>query len=196
MKPLMLTLFVPIFCLVQTGSEPKTRLSSQDSIPNTAITLKDKNVIYQKVFLSDLKKEDLADRINMLLGNMRNFKFNKDNYLSSFDFFGRLSNYKFSLNKFQSSWFERPTILSCPMNASVAIQVKDYKYRVTISEMTIEVGRDTIGKTTEIFFDDIITTRNRTAFKMSKSNVRTAERVNQDFADRFNLNRSAISEDF
>jgi len=125
MKPLMLTLFAPIFCLVQSGSEPTTKLSSQDSIPNTAITLKDKNVIYQKVFLSDLKKEDLADRINMLLGNMRNFKFNKDNYLSSFDFFGRLSNYKFSLNKFQSSWFERPTILSCPINASVAIQVKD-----------------------------------------------------------------------
>lgn len=197
MKRLMLTLLVPLFCYAQNGTPMKPLVPSQDSIPNTGIILKNKEVIYQKVFSSHLKKEDLLAKVTALLANMRNFKFNKTNALSEWDLFGRLSDYKCQTGKFEKKWLDGGTILNYPMNASVAVQVKDYKYRVTISEMAFKHRADTTTNLTyEASLDNSMTTKSRAGFKTTKDNIKTANMLDQDLTDKFDLNKSPILEDF
>lgn len=193
----MLTLLVPLFCYAQDGTAMKTRVPLQDSIPNTGIILKNKEVIYQKVFSSNLKKEDLLDKLAALLTNMRNFRFNKTNSLSEWNLFGRLSDYKCHIGKFEKGWLDGSTVLSYPMNASVAVQVKDYKYRVTVSEIAFKHRSDTTSNATyESFIETSMTTKSRAGFKMSKDNIKTAGMLDQDLTNKFDLNKSPILEDF
>ncbi|WP_316816887.1 hypothetical protein [Pedobacter nyackensis] len=197
MKRLMLTLLVPLFCYAQDGTAMKIRVPSQDSIPNTGVTLKNKEVIYQKVFSSNLKKEDLLDKLTTLLTNMRNFRFNKTNSLSESNIFGRLLDYRCHIGKFERGQLDASTILSYPMNASVAVQVKDYKYRITITEIAFKHRSDTTSNATyESFIETSMTTKSRAGFKMSKDNIKTASALDQDLTDKFDLTKSPILEDF
>lgn len=104
MKLTLLTIVGFSFCLSNTtlaSTETNIFSSHEDSIPNTAIFLKNRKVIYQKVFISNLKKEDLADKVATLLTTMKDFKFNRGNHFSDWEFFGRLSDHKFDLGKFE-----------------------------------------------------------------------------------------------
>lgn len=82
-------------------------------------------------------------------------------------------------------------------NDAVAVQVKDYKYRVTVSEIAFKHRSDTTSNATyESFIETSMTTKNRAGFKISKDNIKTAGMLDEDLTDKFDLNKSPILEDF
>lgn len=198
MKRILFTLLVPFFCYVQKGkASTNTTFLSGDSVVKTGIFLKNRNVIYQRVFSSNLTKEDLADKVATLLTTTRDFRFSRGNHFSDWEFFGRLSDHRFDLGKFDTGVFSTPSIFGMPMNATVVVQVKDYKYRVTISEMTFKLPKDSVRKEPQnLLLDDIITQKGRSLIKQSKSNIKIASMLDQDLTDIFDLNRSLTGSDF
>lgn len=198
MKRILLTLLVSVLCYLQNGeAATRTHVLSGDSIPHTGIFLKNRNIIYQKVFSSNLTKEDLADKVATLLSTTRDFRFARGNHFSDWEFFGRLSDHKFDLGKFNTGVFNTPTIFGVPMNAVVVVQVKDYKYRITISEMVFKLPKDNVRKEPEdLLLDDLITQKGRSLIKQSKSNIKIAGMLDQELTDIFDLNRSVTGSDF
>lgn len=171
----------------------------EDSIPQTAFFLKKRNVFFQKVFTSDLRKEELADKIYTLLNTKKAFRMDKNIFTNDGDFFGRLSQHKFDPYKYDAGSLSTPGVLAYPINATVAIQIKDYKYRVTITEVNFKEykkdSKDSL-QTVDILLDDYVTQKNRSKIKLSKSNAKLAAYLDRDFTDLFDLNSSIISGDF
>lgn len=189
----------PLFCLAQTEKATTTIPPLyEDSIPQTAFFLKKRNVFFQKVFSSNLRKEELSDKIYTLLNTKREFKIDKNSFTSDDEFFGRLFQHKFDALKYDATSLLTPTALGYPINARVAIQIKDYKYRVTITEINFkEYNKDPKGTLpADILLDNYVTQKNRTKIKLSKSNVKIATYLDRDFTDMFDLNSSLISGDF
>lgn len=198
LKLTFLGLLFPVCCFSQTEiAVSSTRPVYQDSIPQTAIFLKNRNVIFQKVFTSDLQKEELADRINTLLSKTADFRFDRGCYTSEGEFIGRIIQHKFDVRKYETSMFGTPAALMYPLNASVVVQIKDYKYRVTISEINFKESRkEAKEEPIDVLLDDYITQKNRSKIKAGKSNVKLAGYLNRDFSDMFDLNQSLTASGF
>lgn len=131
MKLTMLTCMVVFFCYLQNGTARTTPL--QDSVPETNIFLKNGNLYYQKVFHSNLNQQELIDKMVAHLGKVYHFRFKSDNNTSDSEFTGYLIDYNFKVGRNTSLGIS--TILMQPMDAMVVIQIKDAKYRITISDM-------------------------------------------------------------
>lgn len=169
-----------------------------DSIAGTSFVLKNEDVIFQKIYSSPLKKEALITQLNTLLAAKRKFRFRES--LGENDFVGRLVKYKIDYSKFNPSIFSTSTIINNPLAANVVIQVKDFKYRVTVSEITFlnirPFNRKTPGAPVDVKLDNYITQKKRSKLSANKGDVKLAEYMNQDFTDLFDLSKSNTSTDF
>lgn len=198
MKFTLITLLFPLFGHADMEKPLLTQQTVlQDSMPQTSIYLRNRTVFYQKVFKSKLQKEELADQINTLLGTMPGFRFERGCYTAEGEFFGKLFQHRIDLGKYNFGLFEAAGLLSTPFNATVIVQIKDYRYRVTISEVFYpdnNLGQKELKR--DILLDDYITKKNRSSLSNSKSDLKLATLLSQDFTDLFDLNRSIISGEF
>jgi hypothetical protein len=185
MKIMLLALLFPVFCHAQNE---KANAVSQDSIPNTSFYLKETRIIYQKVFKSNLSQKELADQVYRLLSTTKDFKFDIDG-VGNVDFYGRLCLHQFDNVRYNTTVFNAPVLLNIPIDATVVVQVKDNRYRVTISDITFKY-------TTDLLLDNELTERNRSRLNLGRSSLKLAKFLDQDFTDLFEIKNLAISSDF
>jgi len=199
MKIILLALLFPFVCSAQ-NIKYKNVLSDgvSDSIAGTSIVLKNHEVIFQKVYTSGLRKEELSSKLNTLLSTTKMFRFNNDVIPMETEFFGRLINYPVDYRKYGGGQWTSLSMLSAPLNASVSIQVKDFKYRVVVSEMYFGRARsakDSVLSTINLLNGEI-TQRRSSMFKTNKSAVKLANFISLDLSDKFDLEKSYLSSDF
>lgn len=191
-------LLAPFIISAKTIYQSKINSTPVDSVAGTSVVLKNDGVIFQKVFSSPLKKEALIAQLNTLLAAKRKFKFEAS--LNDNDFIGRLVKYNIDYSKFNPSIFSPATIITNPLAANVVIQVKDFKYRVTVSEITfinvMPVDKKNPGYPVDIKLDNYITQKKRSKLSTKKGDVKLTEYINQDFTDLFDLSKSNTSGDF
>lgn len=188
MKLFLFTLLFPLICFSK---------SNQDSVPGTALVLKNNTILFQKVYTSKLTQEELSKQLNVHLATLKKFKLNDNTNQSKNDLTGSLRYYKVDARKYSTSIFNSPAILAFPLNASVIIQVKDYKYRVIVSAITFKEVRtspkEAISNPT---LEEYLTEKRRSQIKTGKSALRLAQVIDQDFSDAFDLQKSIVSADF
>lgn len=194
-KLTLLAMLFPLFCFAQKQKDKIIVLNAyEDSIPSTSIYLKDKNIIYQKVFTSSLKQEELNNKLNVMLGTLKSFRFNSGVYTTENEFFGLLYGHKFNVSQDDISLFNSTGYLTFPLDAVVAVQVKDYRYRITVSSM--EFVRDTMVPDNSLLIDYFLKQKNGLAIKQSKPNIRFATILNHEFNTLFNVEKSLLTTDF
>ncbi|WP_214228959.1 hypothetical protein [Pedobacter sp. B4-66] len=200
MRTLLLLLFLPLFGF---GQGSQNDLSSgqviQDSIPGTSIILKDGNILFKKVYTSNLEKEALSEKLGTLVSIMKGFKINNEIYQTNDQIVGRLFRHKFNVNKYDISSLSASSILYSPFNAVVIVQIKDFKYQVIISNIGIgEDGADSLKHrpTNDTMLETFMTEKKGSKLKARKGYVKLAQTLNQEFADLFDLRKSNLAADF
>lgn len=193
MKRTMLALLVPLLCYMQNGTAATTVVN--DSLPKTGIFLKDRNIYYQKVFTSALAKDQLSDKVASHLSTLHYFRFKQDSYSPDGDFVGYLSNNVFKVNPV-ASIFNIPSVMDHPMDAMVVIQVKDNRYRVTVSEIVFKItSADSVRRVTKRYpLESDVTRKNGTEIKPSQRKLLNA--IEQYFTNLFDFGKSVIATDF
>jgi hypothetical protein len=190
MKIMLLALLFPIFCQAQSEKATNSNAVFQDSIPQTSFYLKDRRVVF-----SNLTKRELADKIYSILNTTKNFRLNFEG-MTNADFYGKLIQYQFDRARYNATFFNSSLALTVPINADVTVQVKDYKYRVTISEITFKYFSPKPEENVNFTLDGMLIDRNGKKIMQSKSNTKLANFLSTDFASLFDVNRSMIANDF
>jgi hypothetical protein len=192
-----LLILFPFFCLAEPADQPKNSIVP-DSVAGTSMLLKNESVIFQKVFSSTLKREELIQQLNTLLASKRNFKLEQS--LNENDLIGRLVKYEIDYRKFDLSMFSTATIVANPLSATVVIQVKDFKYRVTVSEITfldvLPAGKQRPAYSLNVKLDDEITQSKRSKFSSKNGDIKLAQYIDQDFSHVFDLSKSNTATGF
>jgi len=201
MKHLLFLLFLtPLFSFAQTDKQ-ETRLANgvQDSVPGTSLILKDFTVSFQKIYTSDLDKEELAAKIRLFLPTIKNFELKNTENQSTYQFSGRITNFLVNYSKFEGRYFTfSQDAIDYPIYANVLIQVKDRKYRVIVSEITFKSTRaDSTRTAREISLDEEICDRYQRKFLTNNQSKKTAKYLDDDLATSFDINiYNKISKDF
>jgi hypothetical protein len=189
MKIMLLALLFPVLCYAQSEKAYNSNAIFQDSIEKTSFYLKDTRIVYQKVFTSRLPQKELSEQVYRLLSTAKNFRFDFDG-ISNVEFYGRLRLHQFDGVRYNTTLFNSPILLNLPLNAIVVVQVKDFKYRLTISEVEF------IGKETTYPLDNQLTQYNRSKLNLTKSNSKLATYLDKDFTDLFEVKNTVIASDF
>lgn len=195
MKLILLALFFPLFCFAQNGQK-KMSDGVLDSVPGTSIVLKNYEVLFQKVYTSKLSADELGKKLFTLLSTTRGFKFDRRISPAAGEFIGKLIQYDVDVQRYvENTMFGMMGIVNYPLNASVVIHVKDFKYRVTVSDVSYN-RVDTAGRSSNIKLSDYMTKKKRNGFTTGKSDMKLARVLNQDFSDKFDLQKSNLTDDF
>lgn len=197
MKIMLLALLFPVFCHAQSEKANNSQTVFQDSIPKTSFYLKDRRIVFQKVYTSKLQQEELANQLYTFLSRRKDFRFATINGIADAEFFGQICQHRFDAARFGVvPFFNAPLILNEPIDATVVVQVKDNKYRVTITEMAFRSYGFMPTNDNVQFLEKWFVERDGKKLKASKSNTRLANFLDQDFAEMFDLNKSATASDF
>ncbi|MBB6501978.1 hypothetical protein [Pedobacter cryoconitis] len=197
---LFLLFFTPLISFAQADKQ-ETRFANgvQDSVPGTSLILKDFTVSFQKIYTSDLDKEELAAKIKLFLPTIKNFELKNTENQSTYQFSGRITNFLVNYSKFEGRYFTfSQDVIDYPIYANVLIQVKDRKYRVIVSEITFKSTRaDSTRTAREITLDEEICDRYQRKFLTNNQPKKTAKYLDNDLATSFDINiYNKISKDF
>lgn len=192
MKIMLLALLFPVFCAAQ--NEKATSVSFfQDSIPKTSFYLKDRRIVFQKVYTSSLKQKELANQLYSQLNLIDAFKYDSDGNSDAI-IQGQLCQYRFGTERYGVTVFNAPVLLQYPIDARVTIQVKDYKYRVTVAEIAFRYfGAD--GKLDELLERSLME-KDGKKFKNTQAATKMSNYLHLDFSDLFDVRRSATASEF
>ncbi|QNK61588.1 hypothetical protein H7F33_13600 [Pedobacter sp. PAMC26386] len=198
MRMTMLAMLLPFFCFGQIDQNNNSFSTGViDSVPGTSIVLKNYEVIFQKVYTSKLTGDELAEKVFTLLSAEKTFRFNRRVESTGSEFIGKLICYNINTNKYGGTVFATPAVLSYPLEATVIVNIKDFKYRVTIVDIVFkDIPAATKGEFIDGLLSDLITKKRRSRFGNGKSDVRLAKFIDLDFSDRFDLRKSYLSDDF
>ncbi|QNK61561.1 hypothetical protein H7F33_13460 [Pedobacter sp. PAMC26386] len=196
---LFILLFFPLFLFAQ--DDPQTgRLPAgiQDTITGTALILKDYTIIFEKIYSSDLKKEELAAKIRMYLPTVKNFHLTGSENQSAYQLSGRLNHFVVNCNYLNGKYYDPAKLINRGIDANVLISIKDKKYRVIISEMTF---RDYIPDYkypgVDSPLNEYLTFKYKTRFELSKEEKRIAKYISDDLLYSFDINNhNKIAVDF
>ena len=195
MKIMLLALLFPVFCHAQNEKTTNLALVFQDSIPKTSFFLKDRRIVFQKVYPSNLTQKELSDKVYTMLNTTKGFKFSLDG-ISDIDFYGELCQYRFDVERYGVTLFNAPIVLNVPIDAKVIIQVKDYKYRITISEVAFRYYGPNPENNVDELLEKSLIERDGKKIKTSKSNTKLTNYLDQDFSALFDLGKSLTAGDF
>lgn len=200
MRTLLLMLFLPFFGFGQASqNDPSSGQTIQDSIPGTSIILKDGNILFKKVYTSNLEKEELSEKLYTLLSMMKGFKTNHEISQSDDQIVGKLFRHKLNANKYDVSQMNASVLLYYPINGVVLVQIKDFKYQVIVSNIGFaESYTDSLKHqlTRDIMFESYMTEKKGSKLKSKKGYVKLALGINQEFSDLFDLRKSNLAADF
>jgi hypothetical protein len=158
----------------------------QDSVLGTSIVLKDRAILFQKVYASNLKKDELLRRLKDFLPTIKNFELLGPANQNEDRLIGRLADFLVNYRKFGGTEEYVQDILRMPIFANVIIQVKDYRYRVLITQIVFKSISTDSGRLL-IPFDEVISRNDRQRIRISAGYRDTARYVNDDFSDSFDL---------
>lgn len=197
MKLILFALFFPLFCFAQNGQKKLTD-GAVDSVPGTSVVLKNHEVVFQKIYTSKLTADELGDQLFTLLSTTKGFRFDRRISPDGDQLIGRLVRYEVDAKRYNGyTVLGISGILSYPVDASVVVSVKDFKYRVTVSELAFNnMPTQVKGEFTDVKLSDYITKKNRSRFGTGKSDQKIARAIDQDLSDKFDLQKSILSEDF
>jgi ribosomal protein L20 len=195
MKSLLFLLLFPVFCFGQADFSSANGI--QDSVAGTSIILKNYEVIFQKVYSSKLNRDELSEKVNSMLSVFKGFRIEDGGaYRNQNEFIGRLYRYQFNERRFKGSVFTG-TILSFFVNASVTVQVKDFKYRVIVSNLVFKnVGADEKNTGHDLSLTEYITYKKNTKIKLSKSNLDLADYISRCLSAEFDVLTTIGTDDF
>lgn len=178
------TLLLVMLCAVMTKAQ-KQKLSPgvQDSIAGTSIVLKNHTVIFQKVYSSKLTKEELEQKLRLFLPTVKNFQLTNAMNQNPGQLSGRITSSIINYERYDtSSW----ALFAYPLNANVLIQIRDQKYRVTISQLMF---KDTSGSIPRELPIEIETTKGKsTAFRYGEAMSTRLRAIDQELTECFDLN--------
>jgi hypothetical protein len=189
---LMLLLVLPLLVHAQVGKD-KTTLSPgvQDSVLGTSFILRENTILFQKVYDSTLGKDDLVKSLKGFLPAVKSFQLTESPNQNEYQFSGKLNDYLINYRKYGGSLMGTSVLLNEPLNANVIIQVKDYKYRVLISDVVFKDVQLIMGDNgTDIFLDDMFTRKKRTEIRIHPTVSKVAKYMDSDFGDSFNVSTS------
>jgi hypothetical protein len=197
MKLVLFALFFPLFCFAQNGQK-KFADGVVDSVPGTSVVLKNYEVIFQKVYTSKLTADELGNQLFALLSTTKGFRFDRRVSPDGDQLIGRLVRYAVDAQRYNGyTVFGMAGILSYPADASVVVSIKDFKYRVTVSELSFNhMETATKGEFRDVKLSDYITKKNRSRFATGKSDLKIVRAIDQDLSNKFDLQKSNLSDDF
>jgi hypothetical protein len=186
-KILYLLCFLPLMVHAQVKNDTIALSAGvQDSVLGTSIVLKDRAIIFQKVYQSNLKKDELLKQLKDFLPTVKSFELSGITNQTEDRLTGKLADFLVNYRKFGGTKEYVQDILDIPIFANVIIQVKDYRYKVLISQIVFK----TISKeayTSNIPFDEIVSRNDRQRIRTGTGYRETARFVNDDFSESFDL---------
>jgi hypothetical protein len=200
MKSLLFLFLLFPLCSFAQVDDQEVKLSKNvlDSIPGTALVLKDYTTIFEKIYSSDLDKEELAAKIRLYLPTIKNFQLTGTENQSDYQLSGRLTDYIAVYTRFDAKAYYNTFPLNAPIDANVLISIKDKKYRVIVSEMVFQnATTDSKGNLTDIPINDYFNILYKSKFRLSGEAKKVANFLSQDLTSSFDINNHLkISKDF
>lgn len=172
----------------------------QDSVPETSIILKDNDLIFQKVYMTALNKDDLASKLKLFLPGIKSFQLADATNQTAYQLRGRLSSYFINFRKSQNNNYGIAEFLFHPLNADVLIQIKDGKYRVTVFNMVVKDyydRTDTVKYKFDLSIESFMAKDKRSKISTRGHDIKAAKFINSELINSFDINsKTRIKEDF
>lgn len=189
----MLVAPIALFAQVKNQNLPE---NVQDSLINTSFLLKNNEVIFSKVFVSDLNKAALLEKLQSILPNIGNFEFKID-ASNSDKINGVLTGTTVNYRKYGGTLMGTNRIMNYPLYGNVVVQVKDFKYRVLITNLSYKNVPEPLGYgKMDFILDDGVTRNKRTKFKSSIAVHNILTYIDMHFTDLFNINAKQAVDTF
>ena len=145
--------------------------------------LENQELIWQHVYESDLKKEELSNLyINNVLSSMSKNNLNQFKDRITFEIEGD----KVNIKKYGGSWGSTAIFAQYPQNYLAVIDLKDNKYRVTVKNIKTDYRRAKQG------FSDLaitVTKKRKTQFKDAKSVTMGLSYIDKHFLNKFDMKK-------
>ncbi|RAJ35687.1 hypothetical protein [Pedobacter cryoconitis] len=170
----------------------------QDSIPGTSLILKNNILLFQKVYSSALNKEELASALRSFLPTVNSFELSDVTNQTTYQLKGKISNYFVNFLKYGDGYRGVAYLIYFPLNADVLIQIKDKKYRVTISNLIVQqYYESSIINKDNAALESFLTKDDRSKIQKSNKLMKTAQYINYELTTSFDLNSTAkVTDDF
>lgn len=193
---ILILALMPVMLCAQVNLE-KTKLSDgvQDSVLGTDIVLKNNEIIFQKTYSSELSKSELIEKLKTYLPTIKNFQLSEVPNQNIDQFSGRLTDYIVNYRKYGGTLMGTSIALNYPLNANAIIQVKDFKYRITISNFIFK-GIVLMSQKYDLVLDDALTKSKRTKIRNNQEILNAAIYLNKELNDMFDINNTKKIDDF
>ncbi len=190
-KLLFLLLISPVFAFAQIKTE-----NLQDSIAGSSFLLKNNEVIYSKVFDSELNKSALLEKLQSTLPNIGNFEYKVD-APNTDKINGVLTGSTVNYRKYGGTLMGTNIIMNYPLYGNVVVQIKDYKYRVVITNLNYKNIPEPIGQGKfDLLLDDAVTKKKRTEFRTNTQVIAVLNYIDKHFTDLFDIKAIKAIDDF
>lgn len=200
MKRLLFLLFLlPFSSFAQTDTVNTYVFPGiQDSIAGTSLILKNNVLLFQKVYSSALNKDGLANALRSFLPTVNSFELSDVTNQTTYQLKGKISNYFVNYRKYGDGNSGVSNLIYFPLNADVLIQIKDGKYRVTISNLIVQqYYESSIINKDNTALESFITKNDRSKIQKNNKSIKTLRYIDNELNFAFDLNSTAkITDNF
>ncbi|MBB5646536.1 hypothetical protein [Pedobacter cryoconitis] len=200
MKRLLFLLFLLPFSSFAQNDTVNTYVfpGIQDSIAGTSLILKNNVLLFQKVYSSALNKDGLANALRSFLPTVNSFELSDVTNQTTYQLKGKISNYFVNYRKYGDGNSGVSNLIYFPLNADVLIQIKDGKYRVTISNLIVQqYYESSIINKDNTALESFITKNDRSKIQKNNKSIKTLRYIDNELNFAFDLNSTAkITDNF
>lgn len=200
MKRLLFVLLLLPFSLFAQNDTVNTYVfpGIQDSIAGSSLILKNNVLFFQKVYSSALNKDGLVNALKSFLPTVNSFELSDVTNQTTYQLKGKISNYFVNYRKYGDGNSGVSNLIDFPLNADVLIQIKDGKYRVTISNLMVQqYYESSILNKENTALESFITKNDRSKIQKNNKSVKTLRYIDNELNFAFDLNSTAkITDNF
>ncbi|WP_443937641.1 hypothetical protein [Pedobacter sp. MW01-1-1] len=178
-------------------TEEKVIASVADTIPNSCLILKNNAVLFEKTYFTTLSNKELKQKLKLFLPSVKAFQLTSDANQNDEQLSGRLTDFLINYRKYGGTHLFTPEIMNTPIQANVIIQIREGKYRVTISEIIFKNANTAPDSGEPTTADDLFTRAKRSKIRTNETSLNCAHYMSRDLAESFDINASSkINTDF
>lgn len=200
MKRLLFVLLLLPFSLFAQNDTVNTYVfpGIQDSIAGSSLILKNNVLFFQKVYSSALNKDGLVNALKSFLPTVNSFELSDVTNQTTYQLKGKISNYFVNYRKYGDGNSGVSNLIDFPLNADVLIQIKDGKYRVTISNLIVQqYYESSILNKENTALESFITKNDRSKIQKNNKSIKTLRYIDNELNFAFDLNSTAkITDNF
>lgn len=200
MKRLLFVLLLLPFSLFAQNDTVNTYVfpGIQDSIAGSSLILKNNVLFFQKAYSSALNKDGLVNALKSFLPTVNSFELSDVTNQTTYQLKGKISNYFVNYRKYGDGNSGVSNLIDFPLNADVLIQIKDGKYRVTISNLVVQqYYESSILNKENTALESFITKNDRSKIQKNNKSVKTLRYIDNELNFAFDLNSTAkITDNF